>query len=209
VHDIETIYQLLEEMKMRVDMLFKRMPFIYTQVRDDDDGIFTVEVPTSKQFSDNILYFVPVKYSIATPNDEENKLRLKKSLDEEPIEFTIVIEHSDGTLKKAGLGAIVPNRLCMIRFSGNHAIIINPSLTTDLSASNLVVTDNVTFYERPVVYLDDITDRAEVVVDRDLDRINLELNKISDISKILIGTDTAENALQDAENGTIYLRREE
>lgn len=129
--------------------------------------------------------------------------------------YNIKIEEITGTKRNPLLGDITANRLCMFRFiSGNSSDIIlcNNPIYNNISSSTLTVTDDVTFYKRPIVIetTNDQEKKLHLAYQRDVDNILYRLELLE--NKFKIGTDTAEKYFKDnpdTPQGTIYMQMEE
>lgn len=124
--------------------------------------------------------------------------------------YDVYVENPEGTLTKASRGDIVAHRLCIFRFingDDDTVILINSPLYNSVSLSTLTVTNKAKFYQRPIV-IDDVTG-AEIPLASNTDLTALE-NRVAKLeSKFTYGTVSAEEALVDADEGTIYIQIEE
>ena len=199
------------------------LPMIYNQQQTSivNNGEIIIKYPYNK-IPDNALLFVLPLYSSLETN---NKLTIKfaqVSQDGTIVSYTttktynIMVEDTNGTKRKAGLGDIVANRLCMFRFiTGNSSdvILCNNPIYNNLKCSTLCITNSAKFYEVPkVVYFTNqgIEKEATVALDQDLQSLAVRVTALE--NKFKVGTETAEEYFTknpNAEKGTIYLQVEE
>lgn len=199
------------------------LPMIYNQqqLSSINTGEITIKYPYDK-IPDNALLFVLPLYSSL---ESGNKLTIKfaqVSQDGTIISYAttksynIMVEDTNGTKRRAGLGDIVANRLCMFRFiTGNSSDIIlcNNPIYNNLKCSTLCITNSAKFYEIPKVIYD--TDQGvemetPLALDQDLQSLAARVTALE--NKFKVGTDTAEKYFENNPNapqGTIYMQVEE
>jgi len=207
--------QLLNRVKIVEDALklyIKHIPFVYPQRRDANaDGIFVIEIPIQHQAQNSVVFFLPTEASIPYISSplQENILIVQRG--GANVEYKMMEENRNGTLTPIGLGAIVPNRLCLIRFlsfydSTKYAIVINTLMEEEANLNKLNVTGPATFNMIPS-FIDPQTQvPAFLVTTLDLQEIIGRLE--SQEEKIVIGTEEPEDVLENRPVGTIYLRVE-
>lgn len=199
------------------------LPMIYNQqqLSTVNTGEIVIKYPYDK-IPDNALLFVLPLYSSLESN---NKLTIKfaqVSQDGTIISYAttksynIMVEDTNGTKRRAGLGDIVANRLCMFRFiTGNSSDIIlcNNPIYNNLKCSTLCITNSAKFYEIPkVIYYTDqgVEMETPLALDQDLQSLAARVTALE--NKFKVGTDTAEKYFENNPNapqGTIYMQVEE
>lgn len=199
------------------------LPMIYNQqqLSTVNTGEIVIKYPYDK-IPDNALLFVLPLYSSLESN---NKLTIKfaqVSQDGTIISYAttksynIMVEDTNGTKRRAGLGDIVANRLCMFRFiTGNSSDIIlcNNPIYNNLKCSTLCITNSAKFYEIPkVIYYTDqgVEMETPLALDQDLQSLAARITALE--NKFKVGTDTAEKYFENNPNapqGTIYMQVEE
>lgn len=209
----------------------KYSAYVYTQLSKHStawDGDYTIEF-LYESLPDNCLIFMVPKYSSLSTRRttsteqviEANKLTIKYLIGTETVggirrgkytskTYNIYTETPEGNLTLATKGDIIANRMAMFRFikgDKDSVILINSPLYNSVSLSTLTVTNKTTFFTRPVV-VDSYTS-AEVPLATNTDLLALEqrVKKLED--KFQYGAIDPEEALIDAEVGTIYIRVEE
>lgn len=205
--------------------------YVYTQLSTPStnwNGDYAIEFLYDK-LPDNCLVFMVPKYS-SLPTSykdgtdrlvEANYLTIKYLIGTEVINgkkygkytstsYKIYVENPEGTLTLATEGDIVANRLAMFRFikgDKDSVILINSPLYNSISLSTLSVTNKTTFYTTPVVV--DKNSGSEIPLATNSNLLALE-NRVRKLEeKFQYGTLDPEEALLDAEVGTIYIRVEE
>lgn len=124
--------------------------------------------------------------------------------------YDIYVENPEGVLTRASRGDIIAHRLCIFRFingDDDTVILINSPLYNSVSLSTLTVTNKTKFHQMPVVV--DASTGAEIPLASNTDLSELK-NRVTRLeNKFTYGTVSAEEALADAEEGTIYIQVEE
>ena len=199
------------------------LPMIYNQQQTSvvNTGEITIKYPYDR-IPDNALLFVLPLYSSLESN---NKLIIKfatVSQDGSIVNYTttktynIMVEDTNGTKRRASIGDIVANRLCMFRFiTGNSSDIIlcNNPIYNNLKCSTLCITNSTKFYEIPklVYYTNEGVELEDsLALNQDLQNLSARVTALE--NKFKIGTDTAEKYFEDnpdAPKGTIYMQVEE
>ena len=205
--------------------------YVYTQLNTPStqwEGDYAIEFLYDKLPENCLVFMVPKYSSLATSYTdgtdkivEANYLTIKYLIGTETINgikygkyretsYKIYVETSEGTLTLATKGDIVANRLAMFRFikgDNDSVILINSPLYNSISLSTLTVTNKTTFYTTPVIV--DRVSNSEIPLATNSDLISLE-NRVKKLEqKFQYGTLDAEEALIDAEVGTIYIQVEE
>ena len=194
--------------------------YVYNQLTtlyDSWDGNYKIEYLYDKIPDNSLLFMVPV-YSSKETN---NKLTLRyltgtrTNSDGTQVgvyaetTLDIFIENPEGFLTRATSGDILPNRLCIFRFikgDNKMVILINSPLYNSISVSTLNVVNETTFHTIPTV-VDKVTESKIPLVTK-VQLAELE-NRISILEdRIRFGTTDANEALADAEEGTIYIQVE-
>lgn len=199
------------------------LPMIYNQqqISTVNTGEIAIKYPYNN-IPDNAILFVLPLYSSLESN---NKLVIKfanVSNDGTIINYNtvktynIMVEDTNGTKRKAGLGDIVANRLCMFRFiTGNSSDIIlcNNPIYNNLKCSTLCITNSAKFYEVPkIIYYTNqgVEMETPLALNQDLQSLADRVTALE--NKFKVGTDTAEKYFENNPNapqGTIYMQVEE
>lgn len=200
------------------------LPMIYNQQYNasTDPEELVIKYPYESIPNNALLFVLPL---INYPNTVYKRLTIKYakvsqdgtiiSYNEKVCTYNIKVEEVSGTKRGTLLGDITANRLCMFRFiSGNNTDIIlcNNPIYNNIASSTLTVTNDATFYKRPVVIetIDDQERILQLAYQRDIDNILYRLELLE--NKFKVGTDTAEKYFNDNPNtpqGTIYMQMEE
>jgi hypothetical protein len=212
--------------------------YVYNQLSaltDTWNGDYKIEYLYEKIPDNSLLFMVPKYSSLPTgiPNDtdgeeysttyvDSNKLTIRYLIGTRTDEhgnkrgvynskvYKIYVEAPEGSMRLAGEGDIIANRLAIFRFikgDKDSVILTNSPIYNSVSLSNLTVTNKATFYSRPVI-LDPITkDEIPLATNTDLLSLTKRVEKLE--NKFQYGTEDAENALIDADVGTIYIQVEE
>lgn len=205
--------------------------YVYTQLSTPStnwQGDFTIEFLYEK-LPDNCLVFMVPKYSSLSTSYTDgtdkvidaNKLTIKYLIGTELINgvkhgryksttYNIYVESSEGLLTLATKGDIVANRLAIFRFikgDNDSVILINSPLYNSISLSTLSVTNKTTFYTTPVVVDKGSGSEIPLATNSDLLALTERVKKLE--NKFQYGTLDPEEALVDAEVGTIYVKVEE
>lgn len=212
----EALYEGLKKMLNYLPMIYNQQ-----QLSSVNTGEITIKYPYDKVPDNAILFVLPLYSSL----ESNNKLTIKFAQvqqDGKAINYTttktyeIMVEDTNGTKRKAGLGDIVANRLCMFRFiTGNSSQIIlcNNPIYNNLNCSTLCITNSAKFYKVPtVIYFTNqgVEQEAPVALDQDLQSLAARVAALE--NKFKVGTDTAEKYFENnpnAPDGTIYLQVEE
>ena len=199
------------------------LPMIYNQqqLSSVNTGEITIKYPYNKIPENALLFVLPLYSSL----ESDNKLTIKfaqVTQDGKAVTYSttktynIMVEDINGTKRKASLGDIVANRLCMFRFITNNSsdiILCNNPIYNNISCSTLCITNSATFYEIPkVVYFTDQGTQLETKLALDQDVQAIEKRVAALENKFKVGTDTAEKYFSDnpnAHEGTIYMQVEE
>ena len=199
------------------------LPMIYNQqqLSTVNTGEITIKYPYDKVPNNALLFVLPLYSSL----ESNNKLTIKfaqVSQDGTIINYAttksydIMVEDTNGTKRKAGLGDIVANRLCMFRFiTGNSSQIIlcNNPIYNNISCSTLCITNSAKFHKIPtIIYYTNqgVEMETPVALDQDLQSLAARVTALE--NKFKVGTDTAEKYFENNPNapqGTIYLQVEE
>lgn len=226
-----------EEILQLISRNTKYNTYVYTQLStlaDKWDGNYKIEY-LYEQIPDNTLIFMVPKYSSlstvysadSTSPIEANKLTIRYLIGTREEKDTttgttilkgiysyksykIYVENPEGTLTLATNGDIIAHRLAMFRFikgDNDSVILINSPLYNSVSLSTLTVTNKATFYTRPVL-IDTVTkDEIPLATNTDLLALTARVEALE--NKFQYGTIDPEEALIDAEIGTIYIQVEE
>jgi hypothetical protein len=141
------------------------IPRIYTQINTGslntfEDGIFAINVGEFSTLYPHLLLMIPKEASIEyVAGDSKNVLRFSRisnGVTETIQEFDIYKESNTGAMVQASIGDIVPNRSVMFRFlygqlDRPRAIILNTTGLFNETVSNLYVTSETIFGQRPSV----------------------------------------------------------
>ena len=184
---------------------------------DTWDGDFKIEYLYSEVPRDALIFMVP-KYSSI---EGENKLTIRylvgsfidangiKRAKYKDISYTIYVENSDGNLTQASRGDIVANRLAIFRFlkgDKDTVFLVNSPLINNVNITTLTVTNEAKFYTVPKVI--DSKTGIETPLATNIDLIALT-NRVSKLEhKFIYGYIDPEEALADADIGTIYIQTE-
>ena len=208
------------EMYKLISNNLKYGAYVYNQINllpSEWEGRYTVEYLYDQIPNNCLLFMVPVYSSI----EGTNTLILRYLKGTEKIngvlkgvytskQFTIYVENPEGILTKATKGDIIAHRLCIFRFikgDDDTVILVNSPLYNSVSYNNIAVTGEAKFYNPPVV-VDKNTDSKIPLITK-ADFISLE-NRVATLErKFIYGSIEAEEALIDAEPGTIYIKVEE
>lgn len=170
-----------------------------TGIVNDTDG---VEYQTTYVEANKLI----IRYLIGTYTDEHGNKRGRYS----SKTYKIYVEAPEGSMRLAGEGDIIAHRLAMFRFikgDEDTVILINSPIYNSVNLSSLTVTNKASFYSRPVI-VDPITkDEIPLATNTDLLALTNRVEKLE--SKFQYGTQDAEDALLDADVGTIYIQVEE
>ena len=198
------------------------LPMIYNQqqISTTNNGEIVIKYPYDKIPENALLFVLPLFNSL----DSNNKLTIKfaqVSQDGSAISYAItktyniMVEDTNGTKRKAGLGDIVANRLCMFRFITNNSsdiILCNNPIYNNLKCSTLCITNSAKFYEIPKIVYTAQGIEKETALALDSDVQSLAARVLALENKFKIGTDTAEKYFENNPNapqGTIYMQVEE
>lgn len=197
------------------------LPMIYNQqqISTVNTGEIIIKYPYEKIPDNALLFVLPLYSSLSSGNKLTIKYATVTSSGDVSYtvskQYNIMVEGTDGKKRKAGLGDIVANRLCMFRFiTGNSSDIIlcNNPIYTNLSCSTLCITNEATFYQVPtVVYTANGSEKkTTLALNQDLQSLAERVTALE--NKIKIGTDTPEKYFEanpSAPKGTIYMQVEE
>ena len=220
-----------EEILQLVAHNTKYNAYVYPQLStlaETWNGNYKIEYLYESIPNNSLLFMVPKYSSLATiysddstPPIEANKLTIRFLVGTETVNgvkkgiyketsYVIYVENPEGTLTLATRGDIIAHRLAMFRFiqgDKDSVILINSPLYNSVSLSTLTVTNKAKFFTRPVM-VDPVT-KAEVPLATNTDLLALT-NRVTALEKkFQYGTVDAEEALRDAEIGTIYIQVEE
>ena len=212
----DALHQGLKKMLNYLPMIYNQQQLSYI-----NNGEIVIKYPYEKIPENALLFVLPLYSSL----ESGNKLTIKfaqVSQDGSTISYAttksynIMVEDTNGTKRKAGLGDIVANRLCMFRFiTGNSPDIIlcNNPIYNNLKCSTLCITNTAKFYKKPtIVYQTEIGTELETALALDSDLQNLAERVTALENKFKVGTDTPEKYFDDNPNaplGTIYMQVEE
>jgi hypothetical protein len=205
--------------------------YVYTQLSTPAtvwDGDYKIEF-LYEQLPDNCLVFMVPKYSSLSTKQTDgtektinaNKLTIKYLVSTEIVNgvkrgkytsksYNIYVESPEGILTLATKGDIIANRLAIFRFikgDNDSVILVNSPLYNSVSLSTLTVTNKATFFTRPVVVDNATNSEIPLATNTDLRALEERVEKLE--NKFQYGTKDPEEALLDAEIGTIYIRVEE
>lgn len=194
------VYNQLSTLSSQWDNNYK-IEYLYDTI-PNNSLLFMVPIYSSK----NSTCKLTIRYLKKTVQNSDGTL---KGIYQEKT-YDVYVENPEGVLTKASKGDIVAHRLCIFRFingDDDTVILINSPLYNSVSLSTLTVVNKAKFYQRPVV-VDAVTE-AEIPLASNTDLLALE-NRVTKLeSKFTYGTVSAEEALVDAEEGTIYIQIEE
>lgn len=199
------------------------LPMIYNQqqVSSVNTGEIIIKYPYDK-IPDNALLFVLPLYSSLKTNNILTIKMAQVSQDGKAVSYSniksynILVEDTNGTKRKASIGDIVANRLCMFRFITNNSsdiILCNNPIYNNLKCSTLCITNSTKFYEIPrVVYYTSqgVEIETPLALSSELQSLTDRVSALEE--KFKIGTDSAEKFFEenpDTPKGTIYLQVEE
>lgn len=179
---------------------YKRfIPIIYHQwaVNNEfEDGVFKVNLGPYSSTSQALLMMVPKEGSIVG----DNHLVFVRNGDDIKT-FDIMKESSDGQLIAITKGDIVPGRTVMFRIisaqtSFPKAVIVNTSGLFSETISNLYVTGEVAFAQKPLIIneLDALGNNDRLVSKAELDILKAKVDTID--NKIIITAENAEDVAQ-------------
>ena len=220
-----------EEILQLISRNTKYNTYVYTQLStlaDKWDGDYKIEY-LYEQIPDNTLIFMVPKYSsLSTVYSEDspspvaaNTLTIRYltgTREENGVlkgvysykSYKIYVENPEGTLTLATNGDIIAHRLAMFRFiqgDNDSVILINSPLYNSVSLSTLTVTNKAAFYTRPVLIDSETKDEIPLATNTDLLALTSRVERLE--NKFQYGTIDPEEALIDAEVGTIYIQVEE
>ena len=112
-----------------------------------------------------------------------------------------------GFERDIGEGDIVANKVCFIRYNPitKNILLINPSMDKEASISTLKVFKEAKFNTIPKVKIEDSDDHYEELVP--LSTVQKLENRLTKLEKrFIIGIGDPQKALEDAEDGAIYLK---
>lgn len=221
-----------EEILQLVSHNLKYSAYVYNQLStlaDNWDGNYKIEYLHERIPDNSLIFMVPKYSSLPTVYSEDsvspidsNKLTIRylisTRIDEDGIKrgvysfktYKIYVENPEGTLTLATRGDIIAHRLAIFRFiqgDDDSVILINSPLYNSVSLSTLTVTNRAAFYTRPVLI--DKATGAEIPMATNTDLLALTKRVETLENKFQYGTIDAEEALADAEVGTIYIQVEE
>ena len=220
-----------EELLNLVSNNLKYSAYVYNQLStlsETWNGDYKIEYLYDKVAPNSLVFLVPKHSSLPTVYSEDsvepieaNTLTIKFLIGTQEINgvkrgvyssktYKIYVETPEGRLTLATRGDIIANRLAMFRFiqgDNDSVILINSPLYNSISLSTLAVTNKATFYTVPVI-VDKVT-KAEIPIATNTDLLALEERVKKLENKFQYGTIDAENALMDADVGTIYIQVEE
>jgi len=220
-----------EEILQLVSNNLKYNAYVYNQLStlvDTWDGDYKIEYLYESIPDNSLLFMVPKYSSLATVRTDDettpieaNKLTIRYLIGTKVIDgvkrgvyssksYKIYVESPEGTMTLATIGDIIAHRLAIFRFikgDTDSVILVNSPLYNSVSLSTLTVTNKAAFYQRPVI-VDKITG-AEVPLATNTDLLALTKRVETLENKFQYGTEDAEDALVDAEVGTIYIQVEE
>lgn len=199
------------------------LPMIYNQqqVSTTNTGEIIIKYPYDSIPENALLFVLPLYNSI----ESNNKLTIKLaqvSQDGSAISYetsksyNIMVEDTNGTKRRATLGDIVANRLCMFRFITNNSsdiILCNNPIYNNLKCSTLCITNSAKFYEIPkIVYYtaQGVEKETPLALNQDVQNLAARITALE--NKFKVGTETAEEYFSNNKNvpdGTIYMQVEE
>lgn len=179
---------------------YKRfIPIIYPQWAANnqfEDGVFKVNLGPHSNSSQTLLMMIPKESSI----NGTNRLIFVRN-GEEIKTFEIFKESSNGQLVPIVNGDIVPGRTVLFRFitaqtSFPKAVIINTSGLYSETISNLYVTGEVAFAQKPIIVneLDSAGNNDRLVSKTELDILKGKVDTID--KKIILTTENAEDVAE-------------
>lgn len=179
---------------------YKRfIPIIYPQWAANnqfEDGVFKVNLGPHSNSSQTLLMMIPKESSI----NGTNRLTFVRN-GEEIKTFEIFKESSNGQLVPIVNGDIVPGRTVLFRFitaqtSFPKAVIINTSGLYSETISNLYVTGEVAFAQKPIIVneLDSAGNNDRLVSKTELDILKGKVDTID--KKIILTTENAEDVAE-------------
>jgi len=134
-------------------------PYVYTQTPTELEGVFQIQYPFDEIPNRSLLFILPTINS-ADSAITDNILRIcRKTTDETgaiqyvTTDYTIYVESTDGIQRKASLGSIIANRLCVFRFIPNNTtacVLVNSPQYNSIAVENLTVVQGTVFKQVPV-----------------------------------------------------------
>lgn len=203
------------EVIMLLEKSLKYTPIVYKQSlfdinQENFNNIFTMELKYTDLPDDCLLFFLP---SVSSNESGECKLRLripnKSYTIYSEIVYPILVEQNTNVLRAAGLNDIIANRLCIFRFrkTSKQAVLCNSPMLNDAMFSTIKTT-NAEFVNKPIIRDQENPNITyELVTTKEYDELLNRIKKLE--SKIRFGTEEPEDALKDANTGTIYIQYEE
>jgi len=196
------------------------IPRIYTQVNTGTlntfaDGIYSINIGAFSTLYPHLLLMIPKEASIEYEEGvSKNVLRFTQTTDEGLStiqEFDIYKESNTGAMTPASIGDIVPNRSVLFRFiygqlDRPRAIILNTSGLFNETVSNLYVTSETIFGQRPAVVNFSTQAADELATKSDLKVVADDLQEFKD--RFIFTSDNAETeaAKQSTPDGALVLQ---
>jgi len=209
--DETRLFNLLEKSLHYTPIVYKQT--LYSTNQAQFDNKFVLEFKHTDLPDDSILFFVP---SISSNDSADCKLIVRIPYVEgttgkykySDTEYDIVVEENDLTMRKAKKGDLLAFRMCMFRFqkSSKRAILCNSPLYDDAIFNTLKVTD-CQFINRPTFVDPGTGVTYTLVTTKEFNELIDRVEKLE--SRIIYGTEDAEEALKDRPSGTIYIKVEE
>lgn len=199
----------------------KYMPYVFTQVNTGAIGEYIIRYPHREVPDNSLLFMLPTRNAHPTINklilllpnvqrDDTGNTTITYNNDDR-IEYNIIMEHNDGTMRNAREFSIIANRLALFRFiKGDKDTVVltnNPNFN-DINISTLLVNNNAVFRQKPIYSPDpnDSSKDAEIVT---ADQYNALLKRVEDLEKMFVfGDQDPQEALADKPDGTIYVKVE-
>lgn len=183
-------------LERKIDEYRRFIPIIYQQVvlSTDElgDGIFDINIGPFLTLTQRLLMMVPKEGSVSSEGSGINKLRLLQG-NEVIKTFEIYKESNRGQLIKASKGDIIPGRTVLFRLIDvqlDHAkaIILNTTGLFTETVSNLYVSQESMFGQKPIIYNPQgVEPHDTVVTSSELASLREELNAFKALFKFVEG----------------------
>jgi hypothetical protein len=196
----------------------------YTQINRSNiaDGEFRIKYPYSELPSNGLLFLVPQFSSIEAHTDIATPIYNKLIIQYPQLnpvtgvasytgekKYVMVKETPEGTHNHVTKGDIIANRLAIFRFiagDSDNIILVNNPQYNNIQISTLHVTQDASFESIPV-YKQSRNVEIPLALSTEVLALENRIRKLE--NKFLYGTVDAEEALADADEGTIYIKIEE
>lgn len=197
----------------------KYMPFVYPQVNSGVHGEYIIRYPYRQVPDNSLLFILPIRNAHSTLNklvlllpttdrDEDGNLKVVYN-QQDRREYTLVMEQASGTIEPAKSFSIIANRMAIIRFirgDKDTAVLVNNPHLHDITVSNVFVTNESIFRQRPI-YRPDDDDHSKDTPVVTMDQYNALLKRVEDLENLFIfGEGEPEEALADKPDGAMYVQ---